>query len=298
MSRGNYFVAMLLVMVVAIVAGLSPCTAQAKRKKPLSKKDLDQLHVMVRQGSNWKTRSKAAKVLGALRRPESVPHLIRCLRKDDDHLVRGACAWALGALEHPGSLSDLHRIAKSGEPDFVKKQAKKALNHILSRYPRNSPAAGTGFFRIAVEGLRDEVNSGEELTPWVQQYFLEHLIKVGGIEVGTEMDIEVDGENPDIAESFKPEIMLTFKGGLQKVEKPPGDGAGKVKVKLKVELQLDPVEKVAFKSTTFTGEAPFAGGDAPDDPWADDPYIEAQKAAVKDAVDKAYVAIASKLKLE
>ena len=289
---------MLLVTMVTLVAGLSPCTAQSRRKKPLSKKDLDQLHVMVRQGSNWKTRSKAAKVLGALRRPDSVPHLIRCLRKDDDHLVRGACAWALGALEHPGSLTDLHRIAKSGEPEFVKKQAKKALNHILSRYPRNLPKAGTGFFRITVIGLRDEVNSGQELGKWVQQYFLDHLKEVEGITFGTEMNIEVDGENPDIAESFKPEIVLSFKGGLKKVEKPSGNGAGKVKVKLKVELQLDPVKKVAFKSTTFTGEAPFAGGDAPDDLWAEDPYIEAQKAAVKVAVDKAYVAIASKLKLK
>jgi len=283
---------------IALVASQPTVFAQSRKKKPLSKKDLDQLHVMVRQGSNWKTRSKAAKVLGALRRPESVPHLIRCLRKDDDHLVRGACAWALGALEHPGSLSDLHRIGKSGEPAFVKKQAKKALNHILSRYPRNLPPPGKGSYRIAVEGLRDRVNRGEELTPWVQQYFLEHLIKVEGIEVGTEMDIEVDGESPDIAESFKPEIVITFKGGLEKVEKPSGDKAGKVKVKLKVELQLDPVKKVAFKSTTFTGEAPFAGGDAPEDPWADDPYIEAQKVAVKVAVDKAYIAIASKLKLK
>ncbi len=288
----------LLLIVLALIAGHSPILAQSSSKKPLSKKDLDQLHVMLRQGSNWKTRSKAAKVLGALRHIESVPHLIRCLRKDDDHLVRGACAWALGALEHPGSLTDLKRVEKSGEPDFVKKQATKAVNHILSRYPRNLPPAGQGFFRIAVEGLRDRVNGDEELTPWIQQYFLEHLITVAGVEVGSVMDIEEDGESPDIAESFKPEIVITFKGGIEKVEKPSGDGAGKVKVKLRVELQLDPVELVAFKSTTFSGEAPFAGGDKPDDPWADDPYIEAQKVAVKDAVDKAYVAIASSLKLK
>lgn len=298
MGTGRYIVALMLVVGVTLLAGHSPISAQSRGRRPLSKKDLDQLHVMLRQGDNWKTRSKAAKVLGALRRLDSVPHLIRCLRKDDDHLVRGACAWALGALEHPGSLTDLHRIGKSGEPDFVKKQANKALKHILSRYPRNLPPAGRGFFRIGVEGLRDRVNSGEELTPWVQQYFLEHLIKVEGIEVGTEMNIEEDGESPDIAESFKPEIGLTFKGGLEKVERPPGSGAGKVKVKLKIALQLDPVDKVAFKMTTFVGEAPFAGGDKPDDPWADDPYIEAQKVAVKDAVDKAYIVIASKLKLK
>ena len=283
---------------LAIAAGAIPVLAQSGSKKPLSKKDLDQLHVMLRQGSNWKTRSKAAKVLGALRHIESVPHLIRCLRKDDDHLVRGACAWALGALEHPGSLTDLKRVEKSGEPAFVKKQAVKAVKHILSRYPRNLPPAGKGFFRIAVEGLRDRVNRGEELTPWTQQYFLEHLITVEGVEVGTVMDIEEDGESPDIAESFKPEIFITFKGGVEKVEKSGAGEAGKVKVRLRVELQLDPVELIVFKAKTFTGEAPFAGGEKPDDPWADDPYIEAQKTAVKDAVDKAYVAIASSLKLK
>jgi hypothetical protein len=282
---------------LAMVCAASLVVAQPA-KKALSDEDLNQLHAMLRQGDDWKTRSKAAKVLGALRRSKSVPHLIRCLRKDEDHLVRGACAWALGALEHPGSLADLHRIEKSGEPEFVKKQAKKALAHILSRYPRNLPAPGEGAYRVAVEGLRDRVNRGEELTPWIQQYFLEYLMAVEGVEVGTEMNIEEDGEVPDIEESFKPEVRVSFLGGIEAIDAPPDRGAGTIKVSLQVELKLQPVDRTAFARKTFVGRAEFAGGPPPDSAWDDDPLIEAQKAAVRDAVTKAYAEIAAAMKLK
>jgi hypothetical protein len=69
-------------------------------------------------------------------------------------------------------------------------------------------------------------------------------------------------------------------------------------VSLQVELKLQPVDRTAFARKTFVGRAEFAGGPPPDSAWDDDPLIEAQKAAVRDAVTKAYAEIAAAMKLK
>jgi hypothetical protein len=274
----------------------SAAAAQGGRQ-PLTARDLGKLHAMLKDGRHWKSRSKTAKVLGALGRRESVPHLVRCLREDPDHLVRGACAWALGALEHPAALAELHRVVGSGEPEFVLRQAEKALHHILSRFPGNLPPPGEGQYFISIDPLRDRATKDQELTKWVQQYFLEHLMLAEGVDVGDEMNIEADGEFPDVADGDGPVLRMTFLGGVEAIQVPPGRTPGEVAVDVRLEVRIDPLGKIVLASQTFTGKAPFAGGEKPKDAWTDDPLVEAEKVALKMAVDLAYAAIARQLKL-
>lgn len=284
---------------VLLVVGLavllwSPGGAVGKSKK-LTEKDMMKLYGILETGDHYKVRIHACKVLGMLRKEESLPYLIKAVRKDPDHLVRSTCAWALGALNHPGAIADLEKTAKN-EVTLVKKQAKRALNHILASFPNNLPARG--YYNIIVDHLQDKATDDKELAKWVQQYFLEHLMRNDNVSVGTEMNIEEDGELPEIDEDFKPYISLAFQGGVMEAKVPPKRGAGTVEVSISVELLLMPGKLTAAKKRKYLGKAPFAGGPKPESEWDDDPLVESEKKALKNAVDKSYKDIAKLLKLK
>lgn len=285
----------LLTLVLLLSGGEILARAKLDRKQ-LSTKDINKLFEILKTGDHYKVRLQAAKVLGMMRKNEALPHLIRALRKDPDHLVRSTSAWALGAINNPGAIADLSR-ASHKEVALVKKQAERALNHILASFPGNLPERGKGFYHITVENLLDRVTDDEELSKWIQQYFLDHFVTLENVEFGTEMNIEEEGEVPDVDESFKATVHLALVGGIDRIDVPDGRKAGPVTATIGVEVRLDPVKKTAVKRALYVGAADFAGGDKPDDPWADDPLLEAQKEAVKKAVNKAYAKLGKTLKL-
>ncbi len=264
---------------------------------PISRKDLDKLAHMLKEARSYKTRIQACRALGMLRDPAAMPHILRAMRKDPDQVVRAACAWSLGAINHPGAVQDLAR-AKSKDVGMVKKQAKRALNHILSSFPDNLPDGDNAHYRISLEGLKDHVTSDRELTKWVQQYFLDRMVKFDNIEPGSEMNIEEDGELPDLPDDYTPVVSFSLSGGVRKIEAPEKRGAGKIKVHVDFMLKLEPVGQEALKAKGFSGAADFVGGPKPSDPWADDPLVEAQKEALDKAVDRAFAKMARFLKLK
>jgi len=266
-------------------------------QKQLTAKDMKRLYKLLETSDHYKVRSKTCRVLGMLRRPEAIPHLIKALRHDPDHFVRSVCAQSLGSLNHPGTILELKRASKK-DVALVKRGAQKALRHILASFPENMPSRGEGLFRLSIDDLKDNANRKRELTPWVQQYFAEKLINFDNIELGSEMNIEEDGEKPDIAESFEPVIVFSLKGGVSKVDIPPDRGPGQVKVAISVELVLEPVDIKAVKMESYSASARFAGGEKPSDPWADDPLLEAEKKALKLAVGKAHKIFGKFLRLE
>jgi len=283
-----------VVLALWLLAAGQPAEARSKGKQ-LSAKDMNKLYGILATGDHYKVRIHAAKVLGMLRKHESLPHLIKALRKDPDHLVRSTSAWALGAINHPGAIMDLHRASKK-EVALVKKQAQRALNHVLSSFPGNLRAGS--HLGLTLHGLGDEGSDDGELAKWIQQYLLDHLVKYENVELGTEMNIEEDGELPDIDESFKPLVQLSFFGGVTKVTVPDDRAAGPVKVEIEVGLKLEPMKQIAFKKKKYRGHAEFAGGDKPADEWTDDPLVETQKEALKAAADKAFKGVAVLLKLK
>ena len=284
--------AFLAIGLASLVCG--PSVVQGKSKK-LTAKDMKKLYGILETGDHYKVRIHACKVLGMLRKEESLPYLIKAVRKDPDHLVRSTCTWALGALNHPGAISDLERVAEN-EVALVKKQAKRALNHILASFPGNLPKKG--YYNIVVDHLQDKATDDKELAKWIQQYFLEHLMPNDNISVGIEMNIEEDGELPDIDEDFKPYVTLAFRGGVLDSKVPPDRTAGTVEISISVELVLMPGKQIASKKKQYSGKAPFAGGPKPDSEWDEDPLFVSQKNALKNAVATSYKDLAKLLKLK
>jgi hypothetical protein len=263
--------------------------------KPLTDKEMQQLFEMLESSPHYKARLKAARALGMLRKAEAIAPLSRCLKKDQDHAVRSGCAWALGSIFHPGAVGELHAAIQTEVP-LVKTQAERALNYILSDFPGNIPADAR--FHVRIEELGDRVTKGRELTKWVQQYFLEHLMKSEDrVSVGEDMDIEEDGERPDVDRKFEPVIVLSFKGGVTDIASPKDRKAGDVKVSVELEIVLEPVGARALAKETLAATAPFAGGARPKDAWTDDPLVESQKAATKKAVGGLYPDVKKVLKL-
>lgn len=255
------------------------------QKKQLSSKDMAKLFKLLETGEHYKVRYKTARVLGMMRKPEALPHLIRALRKDPDHMVRSACAWSMGSINHPGSVADLHRASEK-DVAMVKKTAKRALNHVLASFPDNLPKDGA--YRIKLDELVDKFDRKQELTKWVQHFFAEQFIDLDNVEMGEEMNIEEDGEKPDSIESFRPVMGFSLQGGVTAVEVPAARAAGQVTVTVELSVMFQPVEVKALDAKKYVGTTDFSGGDKPDDPWVDDPLLEAQKVALKMAVGKGF----------
>jgi len=280
---------------VVLIAGLLASAPAMAADKPLTENELKQLFSMLKTSPHYKARLKAARALGMLRRPEAIGPLARCLKEDQDQAVRSGCAWALGSIFHPGAVGELYAATRSEIP-LVKTQAERALNYVLSDFPGNLPADAR--YRIRIDGLADRVSKNRELTKWVQQYFLDLLMKTPDrIDVGTDMDIEEDGEQPDVDRSFEPIVELTFKGGVTSINSPKDRKKGEVKVAVELEVVLEPVGAKALPKKSQAGTAPFAGGPKPKDEWTDDPLVESQKAALKKAVDGLFPEVKKVLKL-
>jgi hypothetical protein len=280
-------------LVTAALVG-APASPQSQQ---LSEADVQKLYSLLENGDHYKVRYKTARVLGMMRLEESLPHLIKAFREDPDHMVRAACAWSLGSINHPGAVADLKRAAGKEVP-LVQKNAERALNHVLSSFPGNIPDGGKAPFRILIDDFVDRATKGKELTAWAQQYFLDLMVNHKNIDVGTDMDIEEDGETPDVAKDYRPLIVLALNGGVTAVTAPKNRAAGEVVVTIAVSLLLDPVQAKAMAEQKWTGKAQFAGGEKPADAWSDDPFVEAEKAALKEAVGKAFVEVSKAMKLK
>jgi len=272
-----------------------PATVSVAQTTQISDADLEKLFDVLANGESYKVRLHAAKVLGMLGRDKAIPHLVKALRKDPDQLVRSTAAWALGALNNPGSIRDLDAAA-SNEVPMVSKRARRALDHILASFPENMPAKGNAILHFDVDDLVDKVNKDKELTVWVQQYFAEKLLLHADVDIGSGMDIEEDGINPDKVADALPVVGFSLRGGVEKVDVPAGRAKGKVTVTLNWEVHLDPPGR-KVTGAKHTGSADFAGGNAPTDGWTDDPLIEAEKQALQAAVGTAFAEMAKFLKL-
>ena len=92
---------------------------------------IDDLTRALMQDSSYKVRVQAALVLGKLGDKRAVPALVQALR-DENETVRGVAATSLGRLGDRSAASAL-MVASTNDPsDFVRAQAKKALDLVAN----------------------------------------------------------------------------------------------------------------------------------------------------------------------
>ena len=284
--RRAALVATLLCLLLAGAAAAGP-------PREVSQADLDKLYELLETGKHFKVRVQAAKALGLMKVPAAVPHLIKALRGDDDHLVRGTAAWALGSIGHPGAVDAL-ALAKKKDVDFVGKQAGRARKHIVARFPGNLPAAEHGFYHLRLRGLGTKDSGAKALVPWFVDGIATRFVERENFDFGEEMVLE--GEGADIPDDHRPVIRLDLSGGIESIKAPASRASGDVTVTVTLGAKWLPPKRTLMKTRTFKGVAPFAGGPPPKNELDEDPLVEAKKAALDAAAAKASEALAKTLK--
>jgi hypothetical protein len=116
---------------------------------------IDDLTRALMQDASYKVRVQAALILGKLDDKRAIPALIQALH-DENETVRGVAATSLGRLADKSAANALMQTSTNDSSDFVRAQAKKALELLAgggggpSTTPE--PRAGARFY-VAVDIL-------------------------------------------------------------------------------------------------------------------------------------------------
>ena len=281
-------------LVAVLLSLLLSGAAIAGPPRAVSPGDLDKLYELLETGQHFKVRVQAAKALGLMKVPAATPRLIKALRVDGDHLVRGTAAWALGSIGHPGAVDALARAEKK-DVEFVAKQAGRARSHIIARFPGNLPAEEFGYYHLRMQDLGTRDQGARSLVPWLVDGLATRFVERDNFDFGEEMVLE--GEGADVPDDHRPVIRLDLTGGIRQVRVPPDRAPGDIKVTVTLGVQWLPPKRTLMKTRTFEGVAPFAGGPAPKNELDGDPLEEAKKTALDAAAAQAAKALAQTLKL-
>lgn len=279
--------AVLLSLLLASAASAGP-------PRKVSEADLDKLYELLETGKHFKVRVQAAKALGLMKVPAATSKLIKALRVDKDHLVRGTAAWALGSIGHPGAVDAL-ALAEKKDVEFVGKQAGRARNHIIARFPGNLPAPEHAFYHLRLQDLETRDHGAKELLPWLVDGLATRFVERDNFDFGEEMVLE--GEGADMPDDHRPVIRLDVSGVILSIASPADRGAGEVTVTLELGARWLPPKRTLMKTRKFKGTAPFAGGPAPTNELDEDPLVEARKAALDAAAAAGAEALGKSLKL-
>jgi HEAT repeats len=116
---------------------------------------IDDLTRALMQDPSYKVRVQAALILGKLNDKRAVPALIQALH-DENETVRGVAATSLGQLGDKSAANALMQSATNDSSDFVKGQAKKALELVAGggggSAPGPTPRPGARFY-VAIDIL-------------------------------------------------------------------------------------------------------------------------------------------------
>jgi hypothetical protein len=114
---------------------------------------IDTLTRTLMQDSSYKVRVQAALVLGKLGDRRAVPALIQALR-DENETVRGVAATSLGRIGDKSAANALMTASTSDASEFVRTQARKALELVAGGGGNTSisaaPKAGARFY-VAID---------------------------------------------------------------------------------------------------------------------------------------------------
>ncbi len=281
-------------LVATLLCLLLAAAASAGPPRKASQADLDKLYELLETGKHFRVRVQAAKALGLMKVPAAVPYLIKALRIDKDHLVRGTAAWALGSVSHPGALDAL-ALAEKKDVEFVGKQAGRARSHITARFPGNLPLPKHTSYHLRMQELGTRDQGARELVPWLVDGIATRFVEYDNFDFGEEMVLE--GEGANVPTDHRPVIRLDLTGGIRKISSPEDRAAGDVTVTLALGAQWLPPKRTLMKTRNYAGTAPFAGGPAPTNELDEDPLVEAKKAALDAAAAKASKALSQTLKL-
>jgi hypothetical protein len=159
--------------------------------------------------SSYRVRVGAALVLGRLRKPHSVPALIRALG-DPNPAVRATAAASLGQIGDPAARDPLARALQDPSP-MVRRSADKALHELPEPNRRAAPPAIVGrhvrpAFEVKAMGDRSH-HAGPALRQHMRDVLTAELAPVGDVAHGPELTLGyvIDGVIKNLSFEMHPD---------------------------------------------------------------------------------------------
>jgi len=248
---------------------------------PASADKIDDLTRALMQDPSYKVRVQAALVLGKLNDRRAVPALIQALH-DENETVRGVAATSLGRIGDKSSANALQAASTSDSSEFVKSQAKRALELVANGSGTLTvapPKAGARFY-VSI-GFSSGGKAGPEYARLVREALAKEMQKVSSVT------LSVSGGGGEPSRSVLASKHLTgfvVDGSIQRLSATPAGGQQTIDCDLKAFVATFPDRSI--KAMTQEGASLQTGSGASEADSGKRDCLVAAVEAVKDDVEK------------
>jgi hypothetical protein len=242
---------------------------------------IDDLTRALMQDSSYKVRVQAALVLGKLNDKRAVPALIQALH-DENETVRGVAATSLGRIGDKSASNALMVASTSDASEFVRSQAKKALELVAGgggALVSAPPNAGARFY-VAI-GFTAKGGAGGEYSRLVREALAKQLQKVPSVT------LSVSGAGGEPSRSLLSSKHLSgfiVDGSIQRLSATPAGGQQTIDCDLKAFIATFPDKSI--KAMTQEGASLQTGSGQSEADSGKRDCLAAAADAVKDDVEK------------
>jgi hypothetical protein len=221
----------LICAIVVALAIAAPVSARADK--------IDELTRALMQDPSYKVRVQAALVLGKLNDRRAVPALMQALR-DENESVRGVAATSLGRLGDRQAAGALQVAATSDSSEFVRGQARKALEIVASGGSIGTPPprAGARFYlAVGFQGSKP----GNQL---VREQLTRELQKLPNVT------LSVGGGSPSASQLSSSHLQgFVVDGNIQRLSASNQGGQAQVDCDLKAFVATYPDKAIKMMTT-------------------------------------------------
>ncbi len=239
---------------------------------------IDDLTRTLMQDPSYKVRVQAALVLGKLGDRRAVPALIQALR-DENETVRGVAATSLGRIGDRSAANALMTASTSDASEFVRSQARKALELIAGGGPVAAPAPKAGArFYVAID-FSSSGKGGAEYGKLVREALAKELQKLPTVT------LSVGGGPPSKAVLASKHLQgFVVDGTIQRLSATPSGGSQTIDCDLKAFVATFPERSI--KMMTQEGASLQTGSGPSEEMSGKRDCLVAAIEAVRDDVDK------------
>src|SRR4051812_47689395 len=247
---------------------------------PASADRIDDLTHALMQDSSYKVRVQAALVLGKLNDKRAVPALIQALH-DENETVRGVAATSLGRIGDKSAANALMVASSSDASEFVRSQAKKALEVVAgggTTMVATPPKAGARFY-VAID-FSNAGKGGAEYGKLVRDALAKELQKLPTVTLA------VSGSGKPSRDILASKHLQGFvvDGTIQRLSATPSGGSQTIDCDLKAFVATFPDRSI--KMMTQEGASLQTGSGPSEESSGKRDCLVAAIEAVRDDVDK------------
>ena len=248
---------------------------------PASADKIDSLTRTLMQDPSYKVRVQAALVLGKLADRRAVPALMQALH-DENETVRGVAATSLGRIGDKSAANALQMAATSDASEFVRSQARKALEIVANGgggMVAAPPNAGARFY-VAI-GFTGGGKAGAEYTRLVREALAKELQKVSSVT----LSVSGGGGEPSRSVLASKHLQgFIVDGSIQRLSATPAGGTQNIDCDLKAFVATFPDRSI--KAMTQEGASLQTGSGSSEADSGKRDCLVAAAEAVKDDVEK------------